>query len=91
LRVCGKLVNITISGHLKNLKELDISKNRLIRFFIPSTIDLHKLYLYDNNIVELPSFCQDDGISKVPNLRAMFLNRNALANLSPSMFDCLVV
>jgi Leucine-rich repeat (LRR) protein len=45
----NKLVNITISGHLKNLKELDISKNRLIRFFIPSTIDLHKLYLYDNN------------------------------------------
>ena len=85
----NKLVNITISGHLKKLKELDISKNRLITFFIPTTIDLHKLYLHDNNIVQLPSFCQDDGISKVPNLKAMFLNGNALAYLSPSMFNCL--
>jgi Leucine-rich repeat (LRR) protein len=74
----NKLVNITISGHLKNLKELDISKNRLFTFFIPSTIDLHKLYLHDNNIVQLPSFCQNDGISKVPNLKALFLNGNAL-------------
>ena len=85
----NKLVNITISGHLKNLKELNISKNRLITFFIPSTIDLHKLYLNDNDIVQLPSFCQDDGISKVPNLKALFLNGNALRYLSPSMFDCL--
>ena len=52
----NKLVNITISGHLKNLKKLDISKNRFITFFIPSTIDLHKIYLQDNNIVQLPSF-----------------------------------
>lgn len=85
----NKLVNITISGHLKNLKELDISKNRIITFFIPSRIELHKLHLDDNNIVELPSFCQDDGISKVPNLKAMLLKGNALSYLLASMFDCL--
>ncbi|XP_052076455.1 toll-like receptor 13 [Mytilus californianus] len=76
---------------LKNLKTINLSENNIIYLILEDNVKLlvEKLDLSRNDFVRIPTFCDPMNKSKVPKLRNLILNGNAIRYLYPKCFSCM--
>ncbi|XP_076071964.1 toll-like receptor 1 [Mytilus galloprovincialis] len=73
-----------------NLHTLDLSGNKLTTFDVLQPVNVKKIIVNGNKIVLFPSFCsKTNRTSNLRNLTTLFMNKNLLFELKPSMFECL--
>ncbi|VDI62776.1 toll-like receptor 13 [Mytilus galloprovincialis] len=84
-----KDLNGGIYSYLTELKTLNLAHNEIKNINLSGLIVLEELVLIDNDIHNIPTWCNSTGDSFVPQLKVLRLESNSITEMNSSSFKCL--
>ncbi|CAG2227015.1 unnamed protein product [Mytilus edulis] len=84
-----KDLNGGIYSYLTELKTLNLAHNEIKNINLSGLIVLEELVLIENNIHNVPTWCNSTGDSFVPQLKVLRLDSNSISEMNSSSFKCL--